>query len=108
MGMRIDLRTKKPIIANKIGGFSGRAIKPIALQMVYKVYEAVKIPILGMGGIASAEDVLEMILAGATAVQIGAQNLIEPYVCKRIIDDLPCVMEKYGINNLEDIIGGAH
>lgn len=108
VGMRIDLKTKKPVIANKIGGFSGKAIKPIALQMVYKVYEAVKIPILGIGGISSAEDVLEMMLAGATAVQIGAQNLIDPYVCKNVIEDLPHVMQKYEINSLQDIIGGAH
>ncbi|MDR1628308.1 MAG: dihydroorotate dehydrogenase [Oscillospiraceae bacterium] len=108
MGMRIDLKTKKPVIANKIGGFSGKAIKPIALQMVYKVYEAVKIPILGIGGISNAEDVLEMMLAGASAVQIGAQNLIDPYVCKNIVEDLPSAMQKYGINSLEDIIGEAH
>ncbi len=108
MGMRIDLKTRKPIIANKIGGFSGKAIKPIALQMVYKVYEAVKIPILGIGGISSAEDVLEMMFAGATAVQIGAQNLIDPYVCKNIIEELPSVMKKYKIDSLKDIIGGAH
>ena len=108
IGMRIDLKTKKPVIANKIGGFSGKAIKPIALQMVYKVYEAVKIPILGIGGIANAEDVLEMMLAGATAVQIGAQNLIDPYVCKNIIEELPSVMKKYQIDDLKDIIGGAH
>ncbi len=108
MGMSIDLKTKKPVIANKIGGFSGRAIKPMALQMVYRVYEAVKIPILGIGGIADAGDVLEMMLAGATAVQIGSQNLVDPYVCKNIIEDLPCVMRKYKIDRLEDIIGGAH
>jgi dihydroorotate dehydrogenase (NAD+) catalytic subunit len=108
MGMRIDLKTRKPVIANKIGGFSGKAIKPIALQMVYKVYETVKIPILGIGGISNAEDVLEMMLAGASAVQIGAQNLIDPYVCKNIVEDLPFAMQKYGINSLEDIIGGAH
>lgn len=108
MGMRIDLKNKKPVIANKIGGFSGRAIKPMALQMVYRVHEAVKIPILGIGGIADARDVLEMMLAGATAVQIGSQNLVDPYVCKNIIEDLPCVMKKYKIDRLEDIIGGAH
>ncbi len=108
MGMRIDLKTRKPVIANKIGGFSGKAIKPIALQMVYKVYESVKIPILGIGGISSSEDVLEMMFAGATAVQIGAQNLIDPYVCKNIIEELPSVMKKYKIDNLKDIIGGAH
>jgi dihydroorotate dehydrogenase (NAD+) catalytic subunit len=108
LGMRIDLKTKKPILANKMGGFSGPAIKPVALRMVYQVYDAVKIPIIGMGGIATAEDVIEMMLAGATAVQVGAQNLVDPYACKRIIDDLPRVMEKYRINSLTEIIGGAH
>lgn len=108
MGMRIDLKTKKPVIYNKSGGYSGPAILPVALSMVYKVYEAVKIPIIGMGGISSAENVIEMMLAGATAVQIGAANLIDPFVCKKIIEDLPAVMQKYGINNLKDIIGGAH
>lgn len=108
MGMRIDLKTKKPVIYNKSGGYSGPAILPVALSMVYKVYEAVKIPIIGMGGISSAENVIEMMLAGATAVQIGAANLIDPFVCKKIIEDLPAVMHKYGINNLKDIIGGAH
>ncbi len=108
MGMRIDLKTKKPVIANKQGGFSGPAIKPVALAMVYKVYEAVKIPIIGMGGIATAEDVIEMMLAGATAVEIGAANLVDPFACRDIIADLPRVMEKYRINSLEEIIGGAH
>ena len=108
LGMRIDLKTKKPILANKMGGFSGLAIKPVALRMVYQVYDAVKIPIIGMGGIATAEDVIEMMLAGATAVQVGAANLVDPYACKRIIDDLPRVMEKYRINSLTEIIGGAH
>jgi len=108
LGMRIDLKRKKPILANKMGGFSGPAIKPVALRMVYQVYDAVKIPIIGMGGISTAEDVIEMMLAGATAVQVGAANLVEPYACKNIIEDLPRVMEKYGINNLTDIIGGAH
>ena len=108
LGMRIDLKTKKPILANKMGGFSGPAIKPVALRMVYQVYDAVKIPIIGMGGIATAEDVIEMMLAGATAVQVGAQNLVDPYACKNIIDNLPKVMEKYGINSLTEIIGGAH
>ena len=108
LGMRIDLKTKKPVIANKMGGFSGPAIKPVALRMVYQVYEAVKIPILGMGGIESAEDVIEMMLAGATAVSVGAANLVDPYACKKIIENLPAVMEKYGIENLTDIIGGAH
>ena len=108
LGMRIDLKTKKPVIANKMGGFSGPAIKPVALRMVYQVYEAVKIPIIGMGGISSAEDVLEFMLAGATAVEVGAANLIDPFACKKIVEDLPCVMDKYGINKLTDIIGGAH
>ncbi len=108
LGMRIDLKTKKPILANKMGGFSGPAIKPVALRMVYQVYDAVKIPIIGMGGISTAEDVIEMMLAGATAVQVGAANLVEPFACKNIINDLPKVMEKYGINSLSDIIGGAH
>ena len=108
LGMRIDLRTKKPIIANKMGGFSGPAIKPVALRMVYQVYEAVSIPIIGMGGIMNAEDVIEMMLAGATAVEVGTANLIDPFVCKKIVDDLPAVMKKYGINNLSEIIGGAH
>ena len=108
LGMRIDLKTKKPVIANKMGGFSGAAILPVALRMVYQVYEAVKIPIIGMGGISTAEDVIEMMLAGATAVEIGAANLVNPYVSKEIIEALPKVMEKYGITNLKDIIGGAH
>jgi dihydroorotate dehydrogenase (NAD+) catalytic subunit len=108
LGMRIDLKTKKPVIANKMGGFSGPAIKPVALRMVYQVYDAVKIPIVGMGGIATAEDVIEMMLAGATAVQIGAQNLVDPYCCRDVIEKLPEVMEKYKINSLEEIIGGAH
>ena len=108
LGMRIDLKTKKPVVANKMGGFSGRAIFPVALRMVYQVYEAVKIPIIGMGGVATAEDVIEMMLAGATAVEVGAENLINPYACRDIINDLPNAMKKYGINNLEDIIGGAH
>ena len=108
MGMRIDLKTKKPVIYNKSGGFSGPAIKPVALSMVYRVYEAVNIPIIGMGGLSTAEDVIEMMLAGATAVEIGAANLIDPCAAKNIIDDLPRVMEKYGITNLQDIIGGAH
>ena len=108
LGMRIDLKTKKPILANKMGGFSGPAIKPVALRMVYQVYDAVKIPIVGMGGIASAEDVIEMMLAGATAVQIGAQNLVDPYASRDIINALPGVLEKYGIKDLKEIIGGAH
>ncbi len=108
LGMRIDLKTKKCVVANKMGGFSGPAIFPVAVRMVYQVYEAVKIPIIGMGGVSSAEDVIEMMLAGATAVQVGAANLVEPYACKNIIDNLPDVMKKYGINDLNDIIGGAH
>ena len=108
LGMRISLKTKKPIIANKMGGFSGSAIMPVALRMVYQVYDAVSIPIIGMGGITTAEDVIEMMLAGATAVQVGAANLIDPFACKDIIDKLPSVMEKYNINSLEEIIGGAH
>lgn len=108
LGMRIDLKTKRPVIANKMGGFSGPAIKPVALRMVYQVYEAVKVPIIGMGGIATAEDVIEMMLAGATAVEVGAQNLVDPFACKDIIDNLPKVMEKYKIDDLSSIIGGAH
>ena len=108
LGMKIDLKTKKPVIANKMGGFSGPAIKPVAIRMVYQVYEAVKIPIVGGGGVASAEDVIEMMLAGASAVEIGAQNLVDPMACPKIIENLPRVMEKYGIKNLKDIIGGAH
>ena len=108
LGMRINLKTKKPILANKMGGFSGPAILPVALRMVYQVYDAVKIPIIGMGGVSTAEDVIEMMLAGATAVEVGAANLVEPLACKNIIEDLPRVMQKYGINNLKDIIGGAH
>lgn len=108
LGMRIDLKTKRPVIANKMGGFSGSAIFPIALRMVYQVAEAVQIPIIGMGGVSSAEDVLEMMLAGATAVEIGAANLVNPFICKEIIEDLPRVMEKYNIQDLNDIIGGAH
>jgi len=108
LGMRINLRTKKPIIANKMGGFSGSAIMPVALRMVYQVYDAVNIPIIGMGGLSTAEDVIEMMLAGATAVQVGAANLIDPFACKDIIEKLPSVMEKYNINSLEEIIGGAH
>ncbi|MEE1284204.1 MAG: dihydroorotate dehydrogenase [Acutalibacteraceae bacterium] len=108
LGMRIDLKTKRPVIANKMGGFSGPAIKPVALRMVYQVYEAVKVPIIGMGGIATAEDVIEMMLAGATAVEVGAQNLVDPFACKDIIENLPKVMEKYKIDDLSSIIGGAH
>ena len=108
LGMRIDLSRKKPIIANKTGGMSGPALLPLAVRMVYQVYEAVQIPIVGMGGVTKAEDVIELMLAGATAVQVGAANLVDPFACKRIIDDLPHVMQKYKIENLKDIIGGAH
>ncbi len=108
LGMRIDLRTKKPVIANKMGGFSGSAIFPVAVRMVYQVAGAVKIPVVGMGGVSSAEDVIEMMLAGACAVEVGAANLVNPYACRDIINDLPRVMEKYGIKNLSEIIGGAH
>ncbi len=108
MGMRIDLKTRSPVIANKMGGFSGRAILPVAVRMVYEVYEAVKLPIIGMGGVSCAEDVIEMMLAGATAVQVGAENLINPYACRDIVRDLPRVMERYGIERLNTITGGAH
>ncbi len=107
LGMRIDLKTKKPVIANKMGGFSGSAIFPVAVRMVYQVANAVNIPVVGMGGVSSAEDVIELMLAGATAVEVGAANLIDPYACRDIINDLPRVMDKYGINNLSDIIGGV-
>lgn len=108
LGMRIDLKRKKPILANKAGGFSGNAIFPVALAAVYRVYEAVNIPIIGMGGISTPEDVIEMMLAGATAVEVGAANLSEPFACKNIIEGLPEVMDKYRIYNLKNIIGGAH
>ena len=108
MGMRIDLKSKRPILANKTGGFSGPAIKPVAVRMIYQVYDAVKIPIVGMGGVSTAEDVIELMLAGATAVEVGAANLVNPYAARDIILDLPRVMEKYRINSLEEIIGGAH
>ena len=107
LGMKIDLKTKKCVIANKMGGFSGSAIFPVALRMVYQVASAVNIPIIGMGGVSSADDVLEMMLAGATAVEVGAANLINPYACRDIIDELPNAMEKYNINKITDIIGGA-
>ena len=107
-GLRIDLNKRKPVIANKIGGFSGRAIFPIAMKMVWQVYEAVKLPIMGIGGVATAEDVIEMMMAGATAVQVGAENLVNPYACSDIINALPTVMEKYKIKDLNDIIGVAH
>ncbi|MBR6554357.1 MAG: dihydroorotate dehydrogenase [Clostridia bacterium] len=108
MGMRINLKTGKPVIANKMGGYSGKGIFPVAVRMVYQVYQAVKVPVIGMGGVSCAEDVIELMMAGATAVQVGAANLIDPFVCKTIVEELPAVMEKYGITNLTDIIGGAH
>ena len=107
LGMRIDLRRRKPVIANTMGGFSGPAIFPVAVRMIYQVAKAVNIPVVGMGGVSSAEDVIEMMLAGATAVEVGAANLVNPFACRDIIQDLPRVMEKYGIQNLTDIIGGA-
>ena len=107
LGMRIDLRTRKPVIANKMGGFSGPAIFPVALRMVYQVSHAVSIPVVGMGGVSTAEDVIEMMLAGASAVEVGAANLVDPFACKNIIEDLPRVMEKYRIENLKDIIKGV-
>ena len=108
MGMRIDLRRRRPLLANKTGGMSGSAIFPLAVRMVYQVYEAVKIPIVGLGGVSCAEDVIEMMLAGATAVQVGAANLTEPFACRDIVEQLPETMEKYRIEKLTDIIGGAH
>ena len=107
LGMRINLNSKKPVIANKMGGFSGPAIFPVAVRMVYQVARAVNIPVIGMGGVSTAEDVIELMLAGATAVEVGAANLTDPYVCKKIIEDLPAVMKKYGINSLSEIIGGV-
>ncbi len=107
LGMRIDLRTKKPVIANTMGGFSGPAIFPVALRMVYQVANAVSIPVVGMGGVSSAEDVIEMMLAGATAVEVGAANLVNPYTCQEIIEALPGVMDKYNIETLQQIIGGT-
>lgn len=107
LGMRIDLNTGKPVIANVMGGVSGPAIFPIALRMVYQVSRSVKIPVIGMGGISTAEDVIEMMYAGAKAVQVGSANLKNPYVCKEIIENLPKVMERYGIKDLNDIIGKA-
>ena len=107
MGMRLDIRLRRPILANVTGGLSGPAVFPIALRMVWQTARAVKIPVVGLGGVSSAEDVIEMMLAGATAVQVGAANLVDPFICKKIIEDLPAVMEKYGIDKLEDIIGAA-
>ncbi len=108
LSMRVDLNTKKPVLANMTGGLSGPAVFPVALRMVWQVYEAVSIPVIGLGGIASAENVIEMMLAGATAVQIGAMNLVQPTVCRDIIEQLPAVMDRYGIENLSEITGGAH
>ena len=108
LGMRIDLRRRKPVIANTMGGFSGPAIFPVAVRMVYQVSQAVSIPVVGMGGVQSAEDVLEMMLAGATAVEVGAANLVNPFASLDIVNGLPAAMEKYGINDLSEIIGGAH
>ena len=107
LGMRIDLKTRRPVIANKMGGFSGPAIFPVALRMVYQVASNVKIPVIGMGGVSSAEDVIEMMLAGASAVQVGAANLVNPFACREIIDNLPAALDKYRIENIRDIIGGA-
>ena len=108
LGMRMDLRTRKPLLANTTGGYSGPAVFPVAVRMVYQVYDAVKIPIVGMGGVSSAEDVLEMMLAGATAVEVGAANLVDPYASKNIVEALPQVMEQYGIKSLTEIIGAGH
>lgn len=103
LGMRIDLKTRKPVIANTMGGFSGPAIFPVAVRMVYQVAHAVNIPVVGMGGVSTAEDVLEMMMAGAKAVEVGAQNLVDPFVCKNIIENLPAVMDKYGIKTLKEL-----
>ncbi len=107
LGMRIDLKRKRPVLANVMGGFSGPAIFPVAVRMVYQVAQAVSVPVVGMGGVSTAEDVLEMMLAGATAVEIGAAQLADPYLCRDIVAQLPCVMERYGISSLEEVIGGA-
>ena len=107
-GMRIDLKRRRPLLANTTGGMSGPGMFPLAVRMVYQVYEAVSIPIVGMGGVTTAEDVIELMLAGATAVEVGAANLVDPFACRRIVEDLPRVMQKYNINDLNDIIGGAH
>lgn len=108
LGMRIDIKRRQPVIANKMGGFSGSAIFPVAVRMVYQVYDAVKIPIIGMGGVSSAKDVIELMMAGATAVQVGAANLVDPYACKTIIEDLPNELAKLNIKDINEIIGGAH
>jgi dihydroorotate dehydrogenase (NAD+) catalytic subunit len=108
LGMRIDINRRKPVIANKMGGFSGSAIFPVAVRMVYQVYDAVKIPIIGMGGVSTAKDVIELMMAGATAVQVGAANLVDPYACKTIIEDLPKELAKLNVKDINEIIGGAH
>ncbi|MBQ9262815.1 MAG: dihydroorotate dehydrogenase [Clostridia bacterium] len=108
LGMRVDLKTRRPIIANTMGGFSGPAIFPVALRMVYQVSKALAIPVVGMGGVRTAQDVIEMMLCGATAVEIGAENLVNPYACRDIIAALPEAMDQYGIATLNEIIGGAH
>ncbi len=108
LGMRLDLRSRRPLLANTTGGLSGPAVFPVAVRMVYQVYEAVDIPVIGMGGVSTAEDVLELMLAGATAVEVGAANLVNPFACRDILAALPEAMEKYGINSLSEIIGGAH
>ncbi len=108
MAMRIDLKTRRPVLANVTGGLSGPAVFPLALRMVWQVSKAVKIPVVGLGGVSSAEDVIEMMLAGASAVQVGAANLRNPYACREIIENFPAVMDRYGIENIKDIIGGAH
>ena len=108
LAMRIDLKTRRPVLANTTGGLSGPAVFPLALRMVWQVSRAVSVPVIGLGGISSAEDVIEMMLAGASAVEIGAANLRDPFICKKIIEELPAVMDRYGIENLRDITGGAH
>lgn len=108
LGMRIDIKCRQPVIANKMGGFSGSAIFPVAVRMVYQVYDAVKIPIIGMGGVSNARDVIELMMAGATAVQVGAANLVDPYACKTIIEDLPNELAKLNVKDINEIIGGAH
>ena len=108
LSMRIDLNTRRPLLANITGGLSGPALFPLALRMVWQVSQAVSIPVIGLGGVSSAEDVVEMMLAGAAAVEIGSANLVDPLICPKILQSLPAVMDRYGIENLKDIIGGAH
>lgn len=108
LGMRIDIKRRRPVIANKMGGFSGSAIFPVAVRMVYQVYDAVKIPIIGMGGVSNAKDAVELMMAGATAVEVGAANLVNPYACKTIIEDLPNELAKLNVTDINEIIGGAH